>query len=161
VGLEIVQQLPSVATVYVPVGGGGLAAGTATALKSSNPAIRVVGVEPAGAAKMTASLAAGHPVTLDRTDSIADGLLSVRPGDLTFAHVRRYVDEVVRVDEDAIAAAVRWMFAEARLVTEPSGVVSVAAALDGMGHDKHPVVAVVSGGNVDPERFSQCLTGRG
>jgi threonine dehydratase len=161
VGLEIVQQLPFVATVYVPVGGGGLAAGTATALKSSNPAIRVVGVEPAGAAKMTASLAAGHPVTLDRTDSIADGLLSVRPGDLTFAHVRRYVDEVVRVDEDAIAAAVRWMFAEARLVTEPSGVVSVAAALDGMGHDKHPVVAVVSGGNVDPERFSQCLTGRG
>jgi threonine dehydratase len=158
VGLEIVQQLPSVATVYVPVGGGGLAAGTATALKSSNPAIRVVGVEPMGAAKMTASLAAGHPVTLDRTDSIADGLLSVRPGDLTFAHVRRYVDEVIRVDEDVIAAAVRWMFAEARLVTEPSGVVSVAAALDAMEHDRQPVVAVVSGGNVDPERFIACLT---
>jgi len=130
VGLEIAEQLPDVGTVYVPVGGGGLAAGVATAIKLSRPAARVIGVEPAGAAKLTASLAAGHPVTLERTASIADGLLSLRPGDLTFAHLAQYLDSVVTVDESAISAAVRWLFAEARLVAEPSGAVTVAAALE-------------------------------
>jgi threo-3-hydroxy-L-aspartate ammonia-lyase len=157
VGLEIVEQLPTVATVYVPVGGGGLASGVATAVKLSNPRVRVVGVEPAGAPKMTASFAAGHPVTLDHTESIADGLLSLRPGDLTFAHLQRFIDAVVTVEEPAIAAAVRWLFSEARLVVEPSGAVSVAAALAAADRDKSPVVAVISGGNVDPERYIECL----
>jgi len=158
-GLEIVEQLPDLGTVYVPLGGGGLASGVATAVKLSRPGVRVVGVEPAGAPKMTASFAAGQPVTLERTDSIADGLLSLRPGDLTFAHLRQYLDAVRQVDEDGIAAAVRWLFSEARLVVEPSGAVSVAAALAQMDHDTAPHVAVISGGNVDPERFIRCLIG--
>jgi len=156
-GLEIVEQLPTVGTVYVPVGGGGLASGVATALKLSKPGVRVVGVEPAGAPKMTASLAAGRPVTLERTESIADGLLALRPGDLTFAHLQRYLDAVRQVDEEAIAAAVRWLFSCARLVVEPSGAVSVAAALAHNADDKGPHVAVISGGNVDPDRFIRCL----
>ena len=159
VGLEIAEQLPDVGTVYVPVGGGGLAAGVATAIKLSRPAARVIGVEPAGAAKLTASLAAGHPVTLERTASIADGLLSLRPGDLTFAHLAQYLDSVMTVDESAISAAVRWLFAEARLVAEPSGAVTVAAALATAGDCPAPVVAIVSGGNVDADRYIQCLNG--
>jgi threonine dehydratase len=157
VGLEVLEQLPAVGTVYVPLGGGGLASGVATALKLSRSAIRVIGVEPSGAPKMTVSLAAGHPVTLERTDSIADGLLSLRPGEITFAHLQRYLDAVVQVDESAIAAAVRWLFSEARIVAEPSGAVSVAAALARMSEDTGPHVAVVSGGNVDPDRYVRCL----
>jgi threonine dehydratase len=157
IGLEIIEQLPAVRTVYVPVGGGGLASGVATALKLSDPSIRVIGVEPAGAPKLTRSLAAGHPVTLERTDSIADGLLSLRPGDLPFVHLRMHLDEVVQVDEQAIASAVAWLFAAARMVVEPSGAVSVAAALSAINGAARPIVAVVSGGNVDPEPFAQCL----
>lgn len=157
VGLEIVEQLPAVRTVYVPLGGGGLASGVATAVKLSCPGARVIGVEPSGAPKVSTSLAAGHPVTLERTDSIADGLLSLRPGDLTFAHLQRYLDGVVTVEEDAITAAVRWLFAEARLVVEPSGAVSVAAALAARPAENDRAVAVVSGGNVDPERYIRCL----
>jgi threonine dehydratase len=153
VGLEILEQLPDVATVYVPLGGGGLASGVATAMKESKPSVRVIGVEPAGAPKMTVSFAAGHPVTLDRTDSIADGLLAVRPGDLTFAHLRRYLDDVLRVEETAIVGAVRCLFSEARVVAEPSGAVSLAGALEGTAGDPGPTVAVISGGNVDPERY--------
>ena len=157
IGLEIIEQLPAVRTVYVPVGGGGLASGVATALKLSDPSIRVIGVEPAGAPKLTRSLAAGHPVTLERTDSIADGLLSLRPGDLPFVHLRMHLDDVVQVDEQAIASTVAWLFAAARMVVEPSGAVSVAAALSAIKDAARPFVAVVSGGNVDPERFAQCL----
>ena len=157
VGLEIVDQLPAVATVYVPLGGGGLASGVATAVKLSKPSVRIVGVEPVGAAKLTASLAEGHPVTLQRSASIADGLLAVRPGDLTFAHLQRYLDAVVTVEESAISGAVRWLFSEARLVAEPSGAVSVAAALAAASKDPAPAVAVVSGGNVDIARYIECL----
>src|SRR6185295_17111125 len=89
-GLEILEQVPKVDIVVVPIGGGGLASGVAAAIKSARPDVEVVAVEPTGAAKMTASLAAGHPVTLERTETIADGLMPVRPGDLTFEHVRRF-----------------------------------------------------------------------
>ena len=91
-GLEILEQRPDVAAVLVPIGGGGLAAGVAAAIKQSKPSVRVIGVEPTGAAAMKASLDAGHPVTLARTESVADGLMPVRPGDLTFAHVKAFVD---------------------------------------------------------------------
>lgn len=155
IGLEILDDCAEAAVVYVPVGGGGLIAGIAAAIKRIRSAVRVVGVEPAGAAKMFASLAAGRPVTLDRASSIADGLLPVRPGDLTFAHVQALVDDVVTVDDEAIAGAVAWLFREARLVAEPSGAAAVAAAL------ARPVqpgtVAVVSGGNVDPEAFARYI----
>lgn len=157
-GLELLEQLPQVGTVFIPVGGGGLASGVAAAIKLSRPQVRVVGVEPAGAAKMMASLAAGGPVTLPSTKSIADGLMSVRPGDLTFQHVREFVDEVVTVSEDAIADAVAWIFRHARLVAEPSGAVTTAALMQGLGSPHGDVVAIVSGGNVAPEAFAQYLT---
>jgi threonine dehydratase len=157
-GLEIVEQRPSVTVVYVPIGGGGLISGVAVALKALRPTVRVIGVEPAGAPKMTASRAAGHPVTLPKTASIADGLVAVRPGELTFAHVQALVDDVLTVDDDEIASAVKWLFDNAKLVAEPSGAASVAAVL----RDKPArggVVAVVSGGNVPPEDYSKYITG--
>ena len=157
-GLEMLEQCPALSTVFVPVGGGGLISGVATAIKRTRPAVRVIGVEPAGAPKMSASRAAGHPVTLDRTSSIADGLLALRPGDLTFAHVRAFVDEVVTVTDAEIAGAVRWLFREADVTAEPSGAASVAAArragLIGPG-----TVAIVSGGNVQPEDFVKYVEG--
>ena len=157
-GLEIVEQRPSVTVVYVPIGGGGLISGVAIAVKALRPTVRVIGVEPAGAPKMTASRAAGHPVTLPKTASIADGLVAVRPGDLTFAHVQALVDEVLTVDDGEIASAVKWLFDNAKLVAEPSGAASVAAVL----RDKparEDVVAVLSGGNVALEDYSKYITG--
>jgi threonine dehydratase len=157
-GLEIVEQCPSLTTVYVPIGGGGLVSGVAVAVKSLHPEARVIGVEPAGAAKMTASRAAGQPVTLPKTKSIADGLLSIRPGDLTFAHVQALVDEVLTVNDGEIAAAVKWLFDNANVVAEPSGAASVAAVL--RDRPAHPgVVAVISGGNVAPEDYARYIIG--
>jgi threonine dehydratase len=156
-GLEILEDAPDVTEVYVPCGGGGLLSGVAAAIKRLRPATRVVGVEPAGAAKMSRSLAAGAPVTLESAASIADGLLPVRPGDLTFAHVRALVDEVVTVDEEAIRAAVTWLVRQSHMVAEPSGAASVAAALQRPWLPGAQVVAVVSGGNVAPERLAELL----
>jgi threonine dehydratase len=160
-GLEILEQAADLSTVYVPVGGGGLIAGIASAIKQSRPGVRVIGVEPAGAAKMAASRAAGHVVTLERTASIADGLLPLRPGDLTFAHVQAFVDDLVSVDDAAIGDAVRWIFEQTQMVVEPSGAASVAAALATLGavspveqnfsSAQDGIVAVISGGNIAPE----------
>jgi threonine dehydratase len=149
--LEILEQRPDVAAVLVPIGGGGFAAGVSAAIKLSQSSVRVIGVEPAGAAAMKASIEAGHAVTLERTHSIADGLLPVRPGDLTFAHVRRFVDEVVTVEDPAIVAAVLWLFDRASVLAEPSGAATVAAALAGAAAVDGPVVAIVSGGNMSPD----------
>jgi threonine dehydratase len=162
IGLEILEQCPDVATVYVPIGGGGLISGVATALKRSRPSISVVGVEPSGVARMTASLAAGHPVTIPITPGIADGLLAVRPGDVTFPHVQAFVDRVVTFDDRAIIAAVQWLFGAAKLVAEPSGAITVAAALAdraaGRLDPRRPAVAVISGGNVEPRAFLDYLS---
>jgi threonine dehydratase len=161
VGLEIVEQLEeasarwSVPTaprlVIVPIGGGGLISGVAVAIRSLAPGARVVGVEPEGAPKMRRSLEAGHPITLDRIDTIADGLRPVRPGDLTFVHTRELVDEVVTVDDAAIRAAVLWCHRQ-RLVVEPSGAAAVAALRAGCieAAGSSDTVAVLSGGNLDP-----------
>jgi threonine dehydratase len=157
-GLEILEQCPDLGTIVVPVGGGGMASGVAAAIKLSKPSVRVVAVEPAGAPKMSKSLEAGQPVTLPSSKTIADGLMNLRPGDMTFAHVRRFVDEVVQVGEDDIAAAIGWLFRNARLVVEPSGAATTAAVRMGLGHldpSTGPVVAVVSGGNVAPEAFAK------
>jgi len=152
VGLEILRDCPEVVRVLVPVGGGGLISGVAAALKQRRPDVRVVGVEPEGAAKMRASLAAGHPVALDRVASIADGLVPVRPGDLTFDHTQRFVDDIVTVSDDAIACAVLWLFRRAKLVVETSGAAALAAILDeegtAAGSGGGPTVAVLSGGNI-------------
>ena len=155
VGLEILEQCPDVGTVFVPAGGGGLASGTAAAIKQLKPSVRIVAVEPLGAPKMTKSLEAGQPVTLPSSATIADGLMNLRPGNLTFAHIQKFVDEVVTVAEADIAANVAWLFRNARLVVEPSGAVTTAAARLGLGHASGKIVAVVSGGNVAPEAFAK------
>lgn len=158
-GLEIIDQCSSVAAVLVPIGGGGLAAGVAAAIKQSRPDVKIIGVEPVGAAKMKASVDAGHPVTLDRTETIADGLMPVRPGDLTFAHVSRFVDRVITVSDKDIVAAVLWIFKNAHLVAEPSGAATTAALLSGavdaaMPIDG-PIVAIVSGGNMGIDKLTE------
>jgi threonine dehydratase len=154
-GLEILEQCPDVAAVLVPIGGGGLVAGVAAAVKLSRPDVIVVGVEPVGAAAMKASVDAGQPITLPKTETIADGLMPVRPGDLTFAHVQKFVDRVITVDDPEIVKAVLWIFAHARLVAEPSGAATTAAvlsgALDAAVAVEGPIVAIVSGGNMSAE----------
>jgi len=154
-GLEILEQYPQATTILVPMGGGGQISGVSAAVKGMRSSVRVIGVEPEGAARMSASLAAGRPVTLERAASIADGLLTLRPGDLTFAHVRALVDEVVTVDDDAMIGAVRWLFRRARLVAEPSGAAAVAAALRA---GVPGAVAVVSGGNIDPAAYARYIS---
>jgi len=159
-GLEILEQVPGVHTIVVPVGGGGLVSGVAAAVKQSHPNVRIVGVEPAGAAKMSASLAAGHPVTLDSTQSIADGLMPVRPGDITFEHVKKFVDAMVTVDDGLIARAALWLFHEAKQVVEPSGAATVAAVLwpaegSPLADRSIKVVAILSGGNVAPSTLAE------
>ena len=159
-GLEILEQVPDVQVIVVPMGGGGLVSGVAAAIKQSWPGVSIVGVEPAGAAKMTASLAAGHPVTLDKAESVADGLIPVRPGDLTFEYVRMFVDRVVTVEDALIKRAALWLFHEAKLVVEPSGAATVAAVLwptpgSPLEDKSKKVVAILSGGNVSPETLAQ------
>ena len=150
-GTEILEQLPEVDTVLVPVGGGGLIAGVALACGYHRAAIKVIGVEPAGAAKMSSSLRAGAPVTLQGVESIADGLLTLRPGDLTFSIARRFVAEVVTVDDRAIREAAAWLLRHEHLLVEWSGAVGVAALLSGACRPSGSATAVVlSGGNVDP-----------
>jgi threo-3-hydroxy-L-aspartate ammonia-lyase len=158
-GLEILEQCPNVRTVYIQVGGGGLIAGTSAALKLSRPGLRVIAVEPAGAPKMKSSAEAGQPIALEKTSSIADGLLPVRPGDLTFAHVKQFVDAFVTVEDSAIAAAVKWLFRHAKIVAEPSGAITVAAVMQaGAPPEDGATVAVISGGNVAPQDYARYIT---
>ncbi len=149
VGLEIVEDLPDVRHVVVPVGGGGLAAGVATALAALRPEAQVTAVEPAGAAALAAAVAAGHPVRLEQTASIADGLLPLSVGTLTFGHLRGRV-EVVTVTERAIAECTLWLHAELAQTIEPSGAATTAALRSGLLTPSGPVALVVSGGNADP-----------
>ncbi|XVV04295.1 threonine ammonia-lyase [Actinosynnema sp. CA-248983] len=156
VGLEIVADLPDVETVLVPVSGGGLISGVATAVKALRPTARVVGVEPELAADAAASLHAGELVrwsAADRERTSADGLRA-QPSELTFAHIRAHVDDIVTVSEAEIAAAVGRLARQSRLVVEPSGAVTTAAYLKS---PSQRTVAVISGGNVDPEVFATML----
>jgi threonine dehydratase len=163
-GLEILAQQPDVAAVLVPIGGGGLAAGVAAAIKLSTPDVLVIGVEPSGAAAMKDSVDAGHPVTLPKTDTIADGLMPVRPGDLTFAHVQKFIDCVITVEDRDIISAVLWIFENAKVVAEPSGAATTAAvlggALDSAIRVDGPIVAVISGGNMSPARLAELAAAR-
>ncbi len=158
VGLELLEQVPDLGTVYVPMGGGGLIAGVATAIKLSRPGVRVVGVEPTGAMKMRAARDAGHPVTLEKTSSIGDGIMNMRAGEITFAHVQQYVDDLVAVPDEAMATAVAWLFRNARIVAEPSGAATTAAVMLGLGAPVGTVAAIVSGGNVQPDQFAKYIT---
>jgi threo-3-hydroxy-L-aspartate ammonia-lyase len=150
-GLEILEAMPSVETILVPVGGGGLIAGIAAAVAALKPTVRVIGVEPVGAAKLARALDAGRPVKLDQTDSMADGLLPLSIGELPFAVLSAVVREAVQVTEEEIAAAVRFLFREAGVSAEPSGAVTTAALLSRRVRPTGPTVGVLSGGNVDPD----------
>jgi threonine dehydratase len=148
-GLEIADDLPDVETVLVPVGGGGLSAGVATAIKLRAPNARVIGVEPAGAPKLSVARAAGRPVRIPSTSGLADGLLAAEVGRLTFAHHEKYVDEVVQVEDDALRCAMRLLLDRMKLVAEPSGAITVAALMDGVVRPHGKTVALLSGGNIE------------
>ncbi len=156
VGLEIVEDWPEVDAVLVPIGGGGLASGVAVALRALRPEARIYGVEPVGGASMKAALDAGGPVTLDRTASIADGLLPVRTGDLTYRHVAELADGVLLVEDDAIREAARWLLRDRHLVVEYSGAATVAALMARPPElEGRRVAAILSGGNLDPSLLAE------
>ena len=148
-GLEIVDDLADVGTVLVPVGGGGLSAGLSTAIKLRAPNARVIGVEPANAPKLSQARAAGRPVRIPPTNGLADGLLAVEVGGLTFAHHQAYVDDVVQVDDAALPRAMRMLLNRMKLVTEPSGAITLAALMEGIVAPAGKTVAVLSGGNIE------------
>lgn len=150
VGLEILDQVPDVATIVVCTGGGGLLAGIATAVKDRRPGVRVVGAQAEGAAAWPGSLAAGHPVPLASMATIADGIAVGRPGDVPFAIVADLVDEIVTVSDEALTRALVLLLERSKLVVEPAGAAGFAAVLEHAGDFEPPVVVVLSGGNVDP-----------
>jgi threonine dehydratase len=149
VGLEIAADMPNVDTVLVPVGGGGFSAGVAAAIKQRLPNARVVGVEPTGAPKLTRARAAGRPVKLEHSGGLADGLLAVEIGTVTFAHHERFLDDVVLVDDAALRGAMRLLLDRMKLVVEPSGAITVAALLEKVVVPRGPTVAILSGGNIE------------
>ena len=151
VGLEIVEDWPEVDTVLVPIGGGGLAAGVAVAVRALRPEARIIGVEPTGGASMKAALEAGHTVVLDQVSSIADGLLPVQAGELTFRHLAALADGVVTVEDADIRSATAFLLGHHHLVVEFSGAATTAAIQSGAVEVAGRNVAVViSGGNLDP-----------
>ena len=158
-GLEIATDLPDVGTVVVQVGGGGLSAGVATAIKERIPSAQVIAVEPAGAPKLSRAREAGRPVRLEKTHSLADGLMAIEIGRLPFAHHQRYVDEVATVDDSALIPAMRLILDRLKLVAEPSSAITVAALMQGLVRptDRRPVVAILSGGNIEWDGLQELL----
>jgi threonine dehydratase len=158
VGLEIVEQLPEVEAVVVQVGGGGLVSGVATAVKALRPEVRVIGVEPEGAADARDSWKSGTISTWPLVETVADGLRTSRVGELNFATIRELVDDIVTVTDEEILSTVRSLVSGAKLVAEPSGAVAPAAVLTGRtGLRDTRIAAVISGGNIDPARLRSCL----
>ncbi|HUR37458.1 MAG TPA: threonine/serine dehydratase [Terriglobales bacterium] len=162
IGLEIMEDLPDVKLVLVPISGGGLMSGVATAIKSLKPNVKVVGVEPELAADAQASLKAGKIIKFDPAQvarTIADGLRTTPVGEIPFQHIYKYVDDIVTVTEDEIKAAVKRLLLEGRILAEPSGAVTSAAWF--YHRDKLPpakkTVAVLSGGNIDPAVLKEIL----
>ncbi len=159
VGLEILAQLPEVRDVVVGVGGGGLISGVALAVKSLRPVARVIGVEPEGAAVMRLSLEQGSPARMPKCQTIADGLAAPFAGERTFEIVRAHVDEMLLVSDAEIRSAMRLLLSRCKLLAEPAGAAALAAVLEGRVPGEGPVVAIVSGGNVDPAVLADCLSG--
>lgn len=157
VGLEIMDQLPETATVVVPAGGGGLAGGVGAAVKAMKPAIHVIAVQAEQAAAFPPSLLAGEPVRLSEMHTMADGIAVGEPGKVSFAHVEQFVDEVVTVTEESLSRAVLLCLERAKMVVEPAGAASVAALLQYPKRFATPIVAVLSGGNVDPLLLLQII----
>ena len=150
VGLEILEQCPDVRTIVVPTGGGGFISGIAVAVKALRPEVRIVGVQAEGAASMPGSLAVGRPTALTSMATIADGIAVGAPGELTVRHVAALVDEVVTVSDEALSRALLLCLERAKLVVEPAGAAAVAAIQETPAAFEPPVVAVLSGGNIDP-----------
>lgn len=167
VALEILEDLPAPDAVVFPIGGGGLAAGMAVALRALSPRTALVGVQAEGAASTRVSLERGEPVELEAVNTVADGIAVRRPGDLTFAVVRELVDRVVTVSDGEILAAMRLLMTEASVVAEPAGAAAVAAVLSGRvsvpasgpSQAGGGAVAVVTGGNVDTQLLRRVLEG--
>jgi threonine dehydratase len=150
VGAEVLEQLPDVATVLVPTGGGGLVGGIAAAVKGIKPDVRVIGVQADAAAVWPASLAAGAPIRLRAQHTMADGIAVSEVGPVSFAHVSALVDEVLTVGEEALSQALLLCLERVKMLVEPAGAVAVAALLESTVRFPGPVCAVLSGGNVDP-----------
>ncbi|MEU4177639.1 threonine ammonia-lyase [Streptomyces sp. NPDC026589] len=157
VGLEILEQCPEVRTIVLGIGGGGFAAGVAVAVKALRPDVRIIGVQAEGAACYPPSLAAGHPVSLDSPATMADGIKVGRPGDVPYRLIEELVDEVRTVTEDELSSALLLCLERAKLVVEPAGASPVAALLSDPKSFRGPVVAVLSGGNVDPLLMQRIL----
>ncbi|MGW1889631.1 threonine ammonia-lyase [Streptomyces sp. NPDC002004] len=157
VGLEILEQCPEVRTVVVGVGGGGLAAGIAVAVKTLRPDVRLIGVQAAGSAAYPPSLRAGRPVAIDTAATMADGIKVGRPGDVPFPIVESLFDDVRTVSEDELAAALLLCLERAKMVVEPAGASPVAALLSAPRTFEGPVVALLSGGNLDPLLMQRIL----
>jgi threonine dehydratase len=156
-GLEILEQMPSVNTIVVPMGGGGLVSGIAAAAKALRSDLRVVAVQAQGAAAFPPSLAIGRPTTIEEMSTIADGIACNTPGERTLAHVQALVDEVVTVTDEQIAEALVFTAERMKLVLEPAGAAGVAVGMLGLGDLKPPVVVVLSGGNIDPLLLLQVI----
>lgn len=157
VGLEILEQCPEVQTIVVGIGGGGLAAGIAVAVKTLRPDVKLIGVQAEGSAAYPPSLAAGHPVSIDSPSTMADGIKVGRPGDVPFKIIGDLMDEVRTVSEDALSSALLLCLERAKLVVEPAGASPVAALLSDPRSFQGPVVALLSGGNVDPLLMQRIL----
>lgn len=150
VGLEILDQVPDAATVIVPTGGGGLLAGVGAAMAARRPDVKVVGVQASGAAAYPPSLAAGHPVPLGSTNTMADGIAVGQLGEVSFGHVSSLANDVVTVSEESLSRAVLLCLERRKLVVEPAGAAGVAALLEHPRAFQPPIVSILSGGNVDP-----------
>ncbi len=157
VGLEVLEQCSEVRTVLVGTGGGGLLAGVAIAIKALRPDVRVIGVQAAAAAAYPLSLAAGRPVALERFATMADGIMVGRPGDIPFEVVEALADGVLTVSEDALSRALLVGLERLKLVVEPAGAAPIAALMAEPGRFEGPVVAVLSGGNIDPQLMQRVL----
>ena len=159
IGLEILEQLPDVDMIFVPIGGGGLIAGLAYAVKNLRPQCRIIGVQAAGAPSMAESLKEGKIITLSSVDTVADGIKVKTPGDLTFDMCREYVDEVVTGSEGEIASAILTVLEKQKLVAEGAGAVGIAAAMyHKVNTEGKTVCALLSGGNVDVTMLERIIT---
>jgi threonine dehydratase len=157
-GLEIIEQLPDVNYIVVPMGGGGLISGISTAVKETNPLIKVIGVEPTSVARYTKSFEKGHPISLpSESKSVADGLQTLKPGELNYPIVKKYVDEIVTVEEENILRATKLFLSKGKLLAEISSCITLGAVLQGSINFNHEdkVVFFISGGNIGMDQFSK------
>lgn len=160
-GLEIAQDMPDVDTVVVPLGGGGLLAGVAAALKESSPSVRIVAVEPAGIQRYAESRKAGHPVEVPMGETLADGLMITKTGEFNYPLIDKYVDEIVPASDEFIKKALLEIIFKGKLLVEPSAAIGLAAALEGTFKVKpgEKICFFLSGGNIDPDKLASFLPG--